>query len=178
MPASALIYDGNVTPNVFFTDGVNGSWTIDRANGIELGLRAKARWPTASNTFNSNGDGTYSHFAGTHLLNPGGVFPTRALWNYEFTANVDFDGTSGMKLYDGLSDPTPTDVQVLLAIDTDPSTCCGVLRLRRRVLVFKQPAARQRYHRAEFAEHWNATHASFSLRFQPAWHLRLPADSL
>src|SRR6056297_387646 len=54
----------SVTPDIIFGDGNdNGSFTVDRSNNIEIGLRAKLRYNLAGvpeNTFNSNGDGTYS----------------------------------------------------------------------------------------------------------------------
>jgi hypothetical protein len=119
---AAPIFDGDVTPQVYLPNSVNGWWKIDRAEetGVEVGLRAKIRWPEPLNVFNSNGDGTYSHSTGAHPV-PDPVYPNRALWNYEFAANVDYTGTSGFKLYDGFADPMPNDVQVLLDVDTDPS---------------------------------------------------------
>jgi len=93
---------GNVTPDVIFGSGnPNGGWTISQSNGIEVGLRGKTRF-------------------GPVLPNSGGVYQattgissgTAATWNYEFSANVDWDGTSGLKL---------DDVIVALEIDLDPS---------------------------------------------------------
>ena len=61
--AAALLFDQNVTPNVIMGTGIgNGSWTVDRSNDIELGLRGKTRHNAAGvpdGTYNSNGDGTY-----------------------------------------------------------------------------------------------------------------------
>ena len=52
-------YDQNVTNNTIFGSGnANGSFTTDRRNGIEVGLRAKI---PDSGTIYSNGDGTYSY---------------------------------------------------------------------------------------------------------------------
>lgn len=89
-PASAVImYGQNVTTNVIFGSGnTNGGYTTDRANGVELGLRGKLRFNAANlpeNTFNSNGDGTYSFDAG---LPPSGFgfapgFTSTAVWNFE-----------------------------------------------------------------------------------------------
>src|SRR5687767_8451320 len=91
--SATLTFDDNVTAGVLFGSGnANGSWTIDRTSGIELALRAKVRFPTPANTFNSNGDGTYSHAAGD--------FSGRASWNYEFAADVDYLGTSGLTFDD------------------------------------------------------------------------------
>ncbi len=84
--ASAVImYDENATPDVIFGSGnANGSFTVDRANGAELGLRGKLRHNgsgLAENTFKSNGDGTYSFAAG---VAPTQSSPT-AVWSFEWT---------------------------------------------------------------------------------------------
>lgn len=101
-PAYALLFDQTVTPHVIFGSGVpNGGWTVDRANGVELGLRARLR---GLPTVNSNGDGTYS-------FTPGISSGTAALWNYDFAANVNFDGLSNRFL---------SDVGLILSVDTDP----------------------------------------------------------
>ncbi len=97
---AVILYDQDVTPDVIFGSGnANGSWTVERASGVELGLRAKLRHNASGapeNTFNSNGDGSYS-------FNPG-VAPTQASptaeWSFEWSVNTDYDGTSGYKLDD------------------------------------------------------------------------------
>jgi PEP-CTERM motif-containing protein len=100
-------FDQNVTNNAIFGGGnINGSYTTDRANGVELGLRGKLRFDAANqpqNIFNSNGDGTYTFNAG---VAPGGFgfapnSPTTPVWNFEWSINSNFDGTSGENL-DGL----------------------------------------------------------------------------
>lgn len=117
-PASAVImYDQNVTNNAIFGGGnANGSYTTDRANGIELGLRGKLRFNGANapeNTFNSNGDGTYSFDSG---LPPSGFgfapgSTSTAVWNFEWSINTDYDGSTGFNL---------DDLVYLLEIDFDP----------------------------------------------------------
>ncbi len=98
---AALLYDQNVTPDVLFGSGNdNGSWTVNRQNGVELGLRAKVR---GANTFNSLGNGTYVHQAGTVA---GG-----ATWNYEWSINTDYLDTSGQNL---------TALTYVLRIDNNP----------------------------------------------------------
>ena len=77
-PAYALIdYDQDVTNDVIFGSGnANGGFTTDCANGVELGLRAKLRHNAVGapeNTFNSNGDGTYTFQAGVAPTQP---YPT------------------------------------------------------------------------------------------------------
>jgi hypothetical protein len=90
LPAAAapLLVDQNVTGIIFGTGNPNGGFTADRDNNVELGLRAKVRFAP---TFNSGGDGTYNHAAGTA---GGGL----ALWNFEWSINSDASGTAGRKL--------------------------------------------------------------------------------
>jgi len=96
---ATVTYDDNVTSNVIVGDGIaNGGFTVDRANGVELGLRGKLRFDSSDlpqNTYNSNGDGTYSFAAGT----PGtgyGFDPsspaTTPIWNIEWSINTDYLG--------------------------------------------------------------------------------------
>ncbi len=118
IPALALNYDQNVTPDVIFgTGNANGSFTTDVAGGVELGLRGKLRFNAANEpegTYNSNGDGSYSFIAGAA---PGGFSwmpgsPTTPVWNFEFAVNTDVNGTSGLVL---------DDLTYELALDFDPS---------------------------------------------------------
>lgn len=100
-PAYAVIaYDQDVTNEVIFGSGnANGGFTTDRAAGVELGLRAKLRHNSTGqpeNTFNSNGDGTYTFSAG---VAPTQSFPT-GVWSFEWSINSDYDGSSGLSLDD------------------------------------------------------------------------------
>ena len=109
--AQALLFDQNVTPDLIFGSGnANGSFTTDRANGVELGLRAKVRYDVSDdlpkNTFNSNGDGTYNHAAGAPASNA-----NRARWNFEWSINTDYLGMSGLML---------DDLTYLIEMDFDP----------------------------------------------------------
>ena len=111
--ASALIaFDADVTPDVIFGSGnANGSFTVDQNDGVELGLRAKLRHNASGapeNTFNSNGDGTYSFKPG---IAPGQSFPT-AEWSFEWSINTNYDGTSNSNL---------ADLTYYLGLDTDPT---------------------------------------------------------
>lgn len=110
--AAALQFDQNVTPDVIFgTGNANGFFTVDRDNGVELGLRGKLRHNAVGapeNTFNSNGDGTYSFAAG---VAPTQSFPT-AVWSFEWTINSNYDGSSGWDL---------DDLTYALAYDSDPT---------------------------------------------------------
>mgnify|MGYP003648750669 CR=1 FL=1 len=114
--SAALIFDTDVTSDVIFGSGnANGSFTVDQANGIELGLRGKLRHNAAGapeNTFNSNGDGTYSFDAGVAPTQP---FPT-AVWSFEWSINSSFDGTGG-----DLDDYT-----YMLGLDTDPTAAVSL----------------------------------------------------
>lgn len=93
------------TYNVIFGSGNgDGSWSTDQGSGLELALRAKVRFPP-SNTFNSNGDGTYNHAAGI------GAAPNRPIWNFEWSVNSNLDGSG-----DSLDQFT-----YLLGLDSDPT---------------------------------------------------------
>lgn len=98
--AGALLFDQDVTPDVIFGSGnANGFFTVDRSNGVELGLRGKLRHNATGapeNTFNSNGDGTYSFATG---VAPTQSSPT-AVWSFEWSINSDYDDTSGFNLDD------------------------------------------------------------------------------
>ncbi|MFI4862527.1 MAG: PEP-CTERM sorting domain-containing protein [Phycisphaerales bacterium JB063] len=97
---AAVVFDEDVTPDIIFGDGnANGGFTVDTNAGVELGLRAKLRHNAsgvAENTFNSNGDGTYTFDPG---VGPGQSFPT-AEWSFEWSINSNVDGTSGWNLDD------------------------------------------------------------------------------
>lgn len=106
---AAPVYDANVTPNVIMGSGVtNGGFTVDSASGIEVGLRGKLRHDPITglpaNTFNSNGDGTYSFDAGH--------WGTSAYWSFEWSINVDTSGTAGRSL---------DDFSYKLGVDSDAS---------------------------------------------------------
>lgn len=114
--SSALVFDQDVTPDVIFGSGNdNGAFTIDQSNGVELGLRAKLRHNASGspeNTFNSNGDGTYSFNAG---VAPTQSSPT-AEWSFEWSINTDYGGSSGWSL---------DDLAYSLSLDKDPSLGTG-----------------------------------------------------
>lgn len=101
-----VAYDQNVTPGVIFGSGnANGAFTTTTAGDIEVGLRAKQRYP-AANIFNSNGAGTYTFNAG------GPVSPVRPEWNFEWSINVNAGGT-GLSNLNGYT--------YLLGLDGDAS---------------------------------------------------------
>lgn len=96
--AAGLLFDENVTPDVIFGSGnTNGGFTVDRSNGIELGLRGKVRFDANNlpqNIFNSNGAGTYSFDPGNPPLGGGG--PQTPRWSFEWSINTDFDPLDGL----------------------------------------------------------------------------------
>ncbi len=116
--AASLTFDGDVTPDVIFGSGnANGGFTIDQNNGVEIGLRGKLRFDENNqpqNIFNSNGDGTYTFQRGTpptgFSFDPNS--PTTPVWNFEWSINTDFDGSSGFNL---------DDLTYSLSLDADPS---------------------------------------------------------
>ncbi|MFK7790355.1 MAG: PEP-CTERM sorting domain-containing protein, partial [Phycisphaeraceae bacterium] len=112
-------FDQDVTNEIIFGDGnANGSFTTDRANGVELGLRGKLRYNAAGspeNTFNSNGDGTYTFQAG--------IAPTqtnRAVWSYEWSINTNYDGSSSYNLDDLTYKLTMTSTNAAELPEFDP----------------------------------------------------------
>lgn len=110
--ASALLFDQNVTNDVIFGSGnSNGSFTVDQNNNVELGLRGKLRHNAVGapeNTYNSNGDGTYSFVAGSAF----GQSASTAVWSFEWSINTDLSGTSGVDL---------ADLTYRLGLDYNPS---------------------------------------------------------
>jgi hypothetical protein len=96
---ATVFFDQDVTNEVIFGSGnANGSFTVDRQNGLELGLRAKLRFDENNlpqNVFNSNGDGTYSFPTGTPWP-AGGFGPATPVWNFEWSINSNADGSGGV----------------------------------------------------------------------------------
>jgi hypothetical protein len=103
---------GNVTNNVIMGTGIgNGSWTGVNAGGVEAALRAKLRYDgagLAQNTFNYDGDHTYTFDPSTSLIPA-----NRSVFNFEFSINVNTTGSSG---YGDL-----TALTYLLDFDVDPT---------------------------------------------------------
>jgi hypothetical protein len=95
-------------PGVYFGSGnVNGNWTIDTSNNIEVALRAKDR---ATLQTIDGFSGIYQADQG--LCNPLCSGSPKAAWNYEFSVNVRADGTGTAQLSDFL---------VRMEVDIDPS---------------------------------------------------------
>jgi uncharacterized repeat protein (TIGR01451 family) len=113
LPAlSAIEFDQNVTPTILFGAGNNnGAFTTERANGVEIGLRAKLRYDEngqPQNIFNSNGDGSYTFFTRSRPNFPDGQ---RGEWSFEWSVNTDFDNSSLLNL---------DDLSYEIGLDADP----------------------------------------------------------
>lgn len=119
----SLDFDQNITPDVIFGSGNdNGSFTTDRANGVEIGLRGKLRFNASNdpeNTFNSNGDGTYSFATGTPPTGFSWIpnAPTTPIWNFDWSVNTNYDGTGAVL----------NAFTYLIGIDFDPSLATDFL---------------------------------------------------
>jgi len=117
---ATITFDDDVTPNIIFGSGnANGGFTVDRRNGVELGLRAKLRHNAGGspeNTFNSNGDGSYTFNPG---IAPTQSFPT-AEWSFEWAINSNFDGSSGWVLSDLTYALSMTSTNTAVIPDFDP----------------------------------------------------------
>lgn len=99
---------GDVMPEVIFGSGnANGSFTGQTQNNIEVGLRAKQRFPKA-NIFNYDGTDTYIFDSTVLNTNPS----DRSVFNFEWSINVNADGTGSS---------TIADFDYALSIDQDPT---------------------------------------------------------
>ncbi|MEM6973906.1 MAG: hypothetical protein AAF577_13985 [Pseudomonadota bacterium] len=103
MPALAsavTTFDDTLNTNVFFgTGNENEAFTVDRANGIEIGLRAKLRFDDNNQPqpiYGSQGNGTYNQPVG---LPPTGFSfdpnaPTTPRWSFDWSINTTASGQS------------------------------------------------------------------------------------
>lgn len=108
---AAATYGNIAAPGVYFgTGNVNGNWTVDTSNGIEVALRAKNR-ATLATIDGSSG----IYFSAGGLCNPTCTGGPKAMWNYELSVN-----TGGSDL---------SDYFVRLAVDTDPSAATSFVYL-------------------------------------------------
>lgn len=108
--ANAVASYGDIVtpPGVYFGSGnVNGNWTIDTANNIELAIRAKHR--DGSQATIDGSSGVYHANGGTCGGGIGCTGGTKARWNYEFSVNTQAGG--GGLFLNGL--------YVEMAVDTD-----------------------------------------------------------
>lgn len=105
--AKALNYDQNITA-IFGSGNPAQGWTTYSDDTLTLGLRAKNR---TDGTTQNNGAGTYNFPTGTAPSS------TRAIWNFEFSANVG--GSSGGGDLPG--GPVLSDYVYKLSVDLNPS---------------------------------------------------------
>ena len=108
--SAAPSYGNIVPPGVYFGSGnVNGDWTIDTSNGIEVALRAKNR-DGAQTTINGS-SGIYQANPGTCGGGIGCTGSPKALWNYEFSIDTQASGFVVRNLQ---------NVFAQLGVDTNP----------------------------------------------------------
>ncbi|MDR6267675.1 VPLPA-CTERM sorting domain-containing protein [Roseobacter sp. N2S] len=87
---------GLVKPDTIFGSGnANGGFTGETNNNIEVGLRGKQRYPAAE-VYNYDGVDTYTFDTTVLTTNPS----HRSVFNFEWSVNVDYSGTSGSVLSD------------------------------------------------------------------------------
>jgi hypothetical protein len=78
--------------------GVQGGWTVDNANGIEVGLRAKYR--QANGVIDTPND--------DYVVLPGLQDSGHALWNYEFSIDLQPNGVGSLTIADISNNTTLT----------------------------------------------------------------------
>ena len=111
--------NGPVTSNVIAGTGIgNNDFTVFTTNNIEIGLRAKVRYPAPTDDTFNFGTNTYNHAPGgfTNLGVPGGL---RASWNFDFSINSNQSGGAGGPNLDAYT--------YVLSIDKDPSAAISYL---------------------------------------------------
>ncbi|MBS3824570.1 MAG: right-handed parallel beta-helix repeat-containing protein, partial [Wenzhouxiangellaceae bacterium] len=96
--AQTVQFDQDATPTIIFGDGNdNGAFTTDRRKDIEIAIRGKLRFNDSGlpeNTFNSNGDGSYSFDA---IVAPTQTSPTPE-WAFDWSVNSDYTDSAGRNL--------------------------------------------------------------------------------
>jgi hypothetical protein len=112
--APVISYGNTSVPTYFGSGNVNGNWTIGTDNGIELALRVKDRATLA----------TIDGSSGVYHAEPGLCNPTcsggpKAMWNYEFSA--DLHGAGGTL--------DLTQVALVMEVDTDPTAAANWVAL-------------------------------------------------
>jgi len=89
---ATLLHNEDVSPNVIMGSGIpNGSFSVESANTIEVGLRARDRFVPNVNSDN----GVFTFTVGEDSGNPGW-----ATWNIDWSVNVNVDGNSQSDLDD------------------------------------------------------------------------------
>lgn len=90
---AGIVNSTNITGNVVMGSGIaNGGFSVATDNGVEIGLRARQRYPSPTNvTNNTAGTNVYTHAAGG--FGPGAA---RAAWNFDWSINT---GTASISAY-------------------------------------------------------------------------------
>ena len=83
---ATIVHNQDVTPNVIMGSGIpNGSFSINQANSIEVGLRARERYVAPVDS--DNGVYTFDAVADSSNAN-------WSIWNIDWSVNVNFDNGS------------------------------------------------------------------------------------
>lgn len=116
-----------LTSEVIFGSGnTNENFTVSRSNGIEIGMRAKTRYPTPSNSDQSGSLGYSLNEGDYYFANPTDASqPLRGSWNLDWSVNSDYLGTSGdvLSAYDyelAISFAPESGMGAAPSIDFDP----------------------------------------------------------
>ena len=83
---AAVVTNTAISGNVIMGSGIqNGGFTVSTANAIEVGLRARERYPTPnSNTNDQLGTNRYNHATGGYT-SAGTLGGTLAAWNFDWS---------------------------------------------------------------------------------------------
>ena len=95
---AAVVNSTSITGNVITGSGIaNGNnFSVDTANGIEIGLRARVRYPVPIGaTNNVAGTNVYNHATGGYTQT-GALGGPRAAWNFDWSINT---GTASIGAY-------------------------------------------------------------------------------
>lgn len=137
LTGATIVGDADDQDGVIYGSGnANGGFTLDTGAGVELGLRTHERYPSPTNTYNSNGDGTYSWDTGGW-----GTGGARGEWNfdwsifvssgnlddYTYVMGVDYDPSAGASFatWDLINNPVPDVDHAILLDAANGSTVIG-----------------------------------------------------
>lgn len=119
-----------LTSEVIFGSGnTNEHFTVSQSNGIEIGLRAKTRYPSPSNSDQSSTLGYSLNEGDYYFTNPTtAAQPTRGSWNLDWSVNTDYLGNSGATISDfdydlsfSFTPASPMDPSAAFGFDPLPS---------------------------------------------------------
>ena len=94
---AAVVTNTVISGNVIMGTGItNGGFTVSTDNAIEVGLRARERYPNPNNNTNDQaGTNRYNHATGGYT-SAGVLGGTRAAWNFDWSIDV---GTRAVGLF-------------------------------------------------------------------------------